>query len=51
MHNLSGALPFPYVPARDTRGALVVHIGTRLRVLPVELLSTVEPLCLSQCLF
>ena len=25
MHSLSGALPLPYVPARVTRGALVVH--------------------------
>ena len=25
VHPLSGALPFPYVPARVTRGALVAH--------------------------
>ena len=25
MHPLSGALPFPHVPARVTRGTLVVH--------------------------
>ena len=25
MHPLSSALPFPYVPARVTRGALVAH--------------------------
>ena len=51
MHHLSGALPLPYVPARVTCGALVAHIGTRLRLLSVELLSTVETLCPSQCLF
>ena len=31
----------PYVPARFTRGALVL-IGTRLRLLAVKLLSTVR---------
>ena len=25
MHPLNGALPGPYVPVRDTRGALVTH--------------------------
>ena len=41
---VSGALPLQYVPARVTRGALVAHIGTRLRLLAVGLLSTAEPL-------
>ena len=44
-------LPLPYVQARVTRGALVAHIGTRLRVLSLELLSTADPLFPSQCLF
>ena len=39
------------MPARVTHGALVVNIGTRLRLLAVELLSTIEPLCPSQYLF
>ena len=30
---------------------LVAHIGTRLRLLAIELLSTAGPLCRSQCLF
>ena len=49
MHPLSGALPFPYVPARVTLGALVA-IGTSSRLLVVGLLSIAEPLCPSQCL-
>ena len=49
MHPLSGALPLPYVPMRVTRDALVL-IGTRLRLLAAELLSTAEPFCSSQCL-
>ena len=45
MHPLRFALPLPYVPVRVTRGAVVAHIGTRLRLLAVELLSTAESLC------
>ena len=48
---VSGALPLQYVPAPVTRGALVAHIGTRLRLLAVGLLSTAEPLCPSRRLF
>ena len=50
MHSLSCALPLPYVPTRVTRGALVAQ-GTRLRLLAVELLSSVEPFCPSRGLF
>ena len=50
MHPFNGALHLPYVPARVTRGALVAHIGTLSRLLVVGLLSTVKPLCPSQCL-
>ena len=45
MHPLSCAFPLPYVPARVTRGAMAAHIGTRSRLLVVELLSIEEPLC------
>ena len=41
MHPLSGALPLKYVPVHVTRGALAAHIGTRLRLLALELLSTI----------
>ena len=51
MHSLSCALLLLYVSARVTRGALVAHIGTRLRLLAVELLRTIEPLGPSRCLF
>ena len=51
MYPLSGALPMPYVPAPVTHVALVAQISTRLRHLPVELLSTARPLCPSHCLF
>ena len=44
MHPLSGALRLPYVPERVTRGCWLL-VGTRLRLLDVELLSAVEPLC------
>ena len=50
MHPLSGALPLPYVPARVTRGALVL-ICTRLRLHAAELLNTTGPLCPSRCLW
>ena len=50
MHSLSAALPLPYVPARVTRGALVGH-RHRSCILVVGLLSIVEPLCPSLCLF
>ena len=40
IHPLSRALPLPYVPACVTRGAWLL-MGTRLRLLAVELLSTV----------
>ena len=53
MHPLSCALPLPYVPACDSRGALVALVigGTRSRLLVVGLLSITEPLCHSLCLF
>ena len=39
------------LPAHVTRGALVaLYIGTRVGLLPVEILSAAEPLCPSQCL-
>ena len=40
MQPLSDALPLPYVPAHVSRDALVA-IGTQLRLLAVELLSTI----------
>ena len=50
MHPLSGALP-----SRMCRHVLLVVlwllIGTHLRLLAIELISTVEPLCPSQCVF
>ena len=48
---MSGALPWPYVLERVTRGALVAHRHSFLRTekfFAVELLSTAEPLCQSQ---
>ena len=50
MHPLSVKLPLPYVPS-VLLVVLWLLIGTSLRHLAVELLSTVEPLCPSQCLF
>ena len=50
VHPLSDALTLPYVPSRRL-GFLWLLIGTRLHLLAVELPSTVEPLCPSQCLF
>ena len=50
MHPLSGALPLPYLSARVTRGAFVTYRQS-LRLLAVELLNSVEPLCPSQCHF
>ena len=47
---LSGALPFPYVPARVLL-VLWLLIGTRSRLLVVGLLSITEALCPSLCLF
>ena len=52
MHLLTGALPLPYAPTRDTRDdSIWLLIGSRLRLLAVEHLSIAEPLCPSQCLF
>ena len=50
MHPLSGALPFPYVPARVTR-VLLLLIGTHSSLLIEGLLNIVEILCPSRCLF
>ena len=49
MHLLSDALPLPYVPARVTRGALVVH---RHSFAPTHyrILNTAEPLSPLSCL-
>ena len=45
-HPLSSALPLQYVPERVTRGANYSWcIGTRFRLLAVELLSTAGPSC------
>ena len=46
MHPQSGALILPYLSARVL--VLWLLIGTRLRLLAVEPLSTMEPLCPSQ---
>ena len=46
MHPLNGALPLPYVPAR-----VLVVLWLLYCILTEELLSTVEPLCSSHCLF
>ena len=40
MHPLYGALPVPYVPGRVTRGALVAHRYTYMRLLAAEPYST-----------
>ena len=50
MHPFSGALLLLYVPARAARGALVAHRHS-FGLIAVELLSTVEPLCPSECHF
>ena len=50
MHRLSGALALPMC-RRLLLVVLWLLISTHLRLLAVELLSTVEPLCPSQCLF
>ena len=50
MHRFTGVLPLPYVPARVTVVLWLLR-GTRLFLLAVELLSKVEPLCPSRCLF
>ena len=48
-HHLNCALPLPNVPERVTRGALVSHIGTRLRISAAELQYriTLEPVSCS----
>ena len=51
MHPLSGALPLPYVVARITGGALVVHQHSCIRLLAAELLSTTRHLCPSPYLY